>query len=417
MAVDRNKVKGFLEEIDDFLEAVPGSQETKKLIKRKVMGPAIEEIERLILDTRPPVILLFGRSGHGKSSLINALSDKKVLDTEEQVRPNTAEANKYKIDFPGKYSTWDVVDTRGIFESRQMDDKKAEDVLINAIRDYKPDVLMHVISVKEIRSFGPDRDFYQKMISQLKEEGLLTMPTIVCMTHVDTVNPKREWPLKSTSKKANTIIEYMNYLAKEVLKVNASKYDLNTELKGFTIEPSESNPYVGIFPLCTLWEKDEDDRWNIETLAEFIGEHLPEAAQLDFFQALGLRKQLQKISTNIIKTFSVIAAGIGAIPIPIADIAVLVPLQTLMISLIGGLSCRPLSMDTAKEYFVAAGANLAAGQAIKQGARQIIKMVPGFGQAVSATIASSGTYAIGKAAEFYFFSGDVVDPSTIKDNK
>lgn len=412
MAIDRNKLMGLIEQIDEIFELIPGSKEVKNHLRNTVIGPALDEIRKMAIESRAPVMLIFGRSGHGKSSLINALSNQMILDTTDEIRPNTAEAEEYLIDFPGKYSSWKIIDTRGIFESCRPAnrDDNANDALLNAIKEYRPDVLMHVIAARDCRNIGPDLDFYREMTTRFKKEGMI-MPTVVCITQVDTVNPPNEWPLKTGSQKSSTIVGHMKFLTTDVLKVETSKYDLNSELKGLRIEPSVENPYVGIFPVCTYWTNDEDHRWNIETLQRFIGENLPEAARLDFFQALGLRDLLKQMSSEIIERFSLISAGVGASPIPFSDIALLVPLQMLLIAIIGGLSCKPVSIDTAKEYMVASGVNMVGGFASKQLARQLLKFLPGFGTAISAGVASAGTYALGKAAETYFFNGEIVEPA------
>jgi len=50
------------------------------------LGAAIGEIEALIEESRPPFFYLLGRSGHGKSSLLNALAGRDVVEV-GHVRP------------------------------------------------------------------------------------------------------------------------------------------------------------------------------------------------------------------------------------------------------------------------------------------------------------------------------------------
>ncbi len=413
MAIDRNKIVDIIQQIDDIFDSIPGDEKLKEWVKTAVMGPTINIIRNLVEESRTPIMLLFGRSGHGKSSLINALSNQLILDTTDEIRPNTTEATEYNIEFEGKFSSWKVIDTRGIFESCKpgnlSDD--ATEALIKAIDKYRPDVLMHVIAARDVRNIGPDLQLYKKIIGQFSEKGRI-MPTVICITQVDTLNPPTEWPLKSTSSKAANIIELMHFLAQDVLGVETRKYDLNSELKGLIIDPTETNPYVGIFPLCTYWTEEHDNRWNIETLASCIGDNLPEVACLDFFQAIGLKTHLKSMSDDIIKRFASIAGAIGFSPVPFTDMALLLPLQMLMIAIIGGLSCRPLSIDTANEYLAAAGINAAGGLAARQIARQLFKFIPG-GAVVAGAVAASATYGMGKAAEFYFFDNQLVQLATL----
>ena len=108
----------------------------------------------------------------------------------------------------------------------------------------------------------------------------------------------------------------------------------------------------------------------------------------------------------MIKRFSIIAGGVGITPIQVADIAILVPLQLLMISIIRALSGRTATKETAFEYLNAAGIDLGVGYGSRQFFRQIVKIIPVGGLAISGAIASTGTWAIGKSAEAYFFNNE-----------
>jgi predicted GTPase len=79
MAIDKIKVKELLQNIDELFNVIPVENEAlKEKIKKIVLGPALEDIRKLVDESRPPVLMLMGRSGHGKSSLINALAGKEV---------------------------------------------------------------------------------------------------------------------------------------------------------------------------------------------------------------------------------------------------------------------------------------------------------------------------------------------------
>ena len=118
---------------------------------------------------------------------------------------------------------------------------------------------------------------------------------------------------------------------------------------------------------------------------------------------------------KITRRCAAIAGGIGAIPIPIPDIALLLPLQTIMVALIGGLSCRQFSVNTAKEFLAAIGVNVGAGYAQREASRQLIKIMPA-GFAVSAGVAKQREpWQSAKAAESYFFKGKLVKPDMFYD--
>ncbi len=70
------------------------------------------------------------------------------------------------------------------------------------------------------------------------------------------------------------------------------------------------------------------------------------------------------------------------------------------------LSGKDISFDAAKELFVALGGagvgGFALRRAFQQGSKLMNTIFPGAGSALSAAIAGSGTWAIGKAATAYF---------------
>ncbi len=414
MAIDKNKTKKLVQDIEDLFESVskPLPKEAKKFIENKVMGPIFDEVSKLITESRPPVIFLIGRSGHGKSSLLNALANRKVAEVGD-IKPTTAESVAYDINFEDRYASWTVVDTRGIFESTSPEGALDEDVVEILKRDivkYKPDIILHVVAASEARNLSNDLKAFKEIINSLKKETKIDVSTIVAMNKIDTLGNPREWPPEASPEKTALIKEAIDYMTRDIIAAREiQKIDLTHPIKGYKILEDE---YKGVVPLCSL----EGDYWNIETLSDLIGSYLPDEALIDFYQAQERRDQLRKLSTSIINKFSTISGTIGASPIPIADILILTPLQLLMIAIVGGLSCREFTKETAYEYLTAAGINIGAAFGFRTVAHQFMKIIPIAGWAGSGAIAASGTYAIGKSAEAYFFLGEIKKPR-IKEKK
>lgn len=412
MAIDKNKTNQLIKDIDELFETFtkPLPKEAREFLKEKVMGPVFDEVRKIIKESRPPVIFLIGRSGHGKSSLLNALANRQVAEVGD-IKPTTPESIPYEINFNDRYAIWSVIDTRGIFETTKPDGALAEDateILKKDILKYKPDIILHVISASEIRNLSNDMKVFRDIKSKLKKETEIHVPTIIAMNKVDTLGNPRDWPPEENGKKAALIKEALDYMTMDVLNVNSfQKIDLNIGIKGYEIYNDE---YMGIIPVCSL----EGDLWNIEALSEFVGNQLPDEALIDFYQAQERKDQLKKLSTSIIKRFATIAGTIGASPVPISDILVLTPMQLLMIAIIGGLSCREFNKETAYEFLAAAGINIGAAFGFRTAAHQLIKLIPIAGWIGSGAIAASGTYAIGKSAEAYFFSGEMRKPEEYK---
>ncbi|HEY5793307.1 MAG TPA: hypothetical protein VIS74_08410, partial [Chthoniobacterales bacterium] len=130
--------------------------------------------------------------------------------------------------------------------------------------------------------------------------------------------------------------------------------------------------------------------------------YLPNAAKLDFARLMGARHAQAELARTLLNSFSAICGIIGTQPIPIADLPVLTSLQTLMVGLIIHVSGRKAGPKLIAEFLAAVGVNLGAGLLLREGARTVVRFVPGFGSAVSGFIAGGGTFLIGKAAIAYF---------------
>jgi small GTP-binding protein len=104
------------------------------------------------------------------------------------------------------------------------------------------------------------------------------------------------------------------------------------------------------------------------------------------------------------------AAAIGWEPLPIADIIPLTAIQALMVLEIGKLYGHPVTLSRARELL----ATFAGGIAMREGFRQVSKLIPIAGDFVSAAYAAAGTAAIGAAAIAWFESGGTMNPEDVR---
>ena len=134
-------------------------------------------------------------------------------------------------------------------------------------------------------------------------------------------------------------------------------------------------------------------------LVERIAERLPEAMQDAFVaqQKAAITPKDVRVR-KLIYSQAAVAGAIGAVPLPFADAVILTPLQISMVASIGGFYGVEVSRARAVELL----ATLGAGFGLREGARQLIKFVPGFGSVVSAGVAFAGTVALGEAARAWF---------------
>lgn len=407
MALDPEKFRNLREDLDDIVKLTPGNSDAEDLIVNTVLGEALRETEELVEESRPPRMYVFGRSGAGKSSLINALANRQAADV-GAVQPETVESELYHIEFPDRYSSWDIVDSRGLFESASPDGDLPEDTkefMKQDLKEYKPDILLHVITPDQARA-GKD-DF--AAIEDMREELDHPFPPILYVVNkVDHLGSIGEWPPEEHESLSGDIKEVLDFVAKVTEKVDETEihpFTDNRPLHGYEFDCDE---YVGIVPVHL---QTEENYWNVETLSQLIGDFLPTDARLQFVQAQQRQELMRDMSRDLTKRFSVIATGVGAAPTSVADIAPLTAMQLLLVGLIGGFSCEEIEKDTVEDYVTSMGGTTAAAYGFRGLARGLIQFVPGFGSAISGAVAGGGTYAVGHSAENYFFDDVVEKPS------
>jgi uncharacterized protein (DUF697 family) len=111
--------------------------------------------------------------------------------------------------------------------------------------------------------------------------------------------------------------------------------------------------------------------------------------------------------------YSTLAASAGAVPVPWLDLLVLPGLQTRMVYHLAQLYGRPLS----GQRFLELASTLGIGIALRQAAREVVKLVPVVGSVASGALAGASTFALGKAFCWYYGTvqkGHVPNPEELK---
>lgn len=419
-------MKNFYTKVGDLLDNLPDAipEKARQKIRDTILGD--EELKNLMdgVDShRPPRIFLIGRTGVGKSSLINALCGAYVAPVSD-TRSCTETAQTYQCK-DGERTLMEILDTRGIAESDNLNAEiSAEDMLNNQVKEFSPDVAIFMLNCTHRDDVDSDVNFLKKLSESYAQAYNMRLPIVAVVNKCDEMAPSRlknpnEYTESKTKKIAEQVQHYKEIIVKNNLKIDdiiavSSLIDWmtadGTEIDADSIE---SLPVSDIENLQIAF----DGRYHIEELLNIL-----EKAILDFSARMGLRMALKlqevvrRIANQLNKSFSAMSATVALSPIPISDIYILLLLQGILVCLIASLSGRDISLDTAKEFVLSMGGIAGAGYGFRLLAQQASKILnvfwAGSGSAVSASIAALGTSAIGKAAIAYY-----IDDKTIEEAK
>ncbi|MET3575075.1 GTPase family protein [Bhargavaea ullalensis] len=385
--------------IEDLLQKVPGNlvsdKQRKKLIEAITDDEDLGDLLEGLKNPRPPRFVLVGRTGVGKSSLVNAMSGKYLAEVSD-VEIGTKEARKFTYEADGQVY-FEVIDTRGIGESETFN-TKAEDELTEVVREFRPDALLFLQKATERGHIDKDVIATKKLMDKTGGD----LPLVAILTHIDELNPSR-------------IKEPDGYPVEKLNLISEKKAQLARIFDEHGLEAT------AILPVSSYieWERPEEDgggpriafdgRRGIEELLDFLEENLDVRAAIHLGLTVRLNRVAMRISERFIKIFSALSATVALSPIIATDIAVLLTLQSILLMIIAYLSGRELEFRTARELLVSLGGIGATGFTLRMIAQQGSKfanlLFPGAGSAISAGIASGGTYAIGKAAVAYYLRG------------
>ena len=332
-------------------------------IAKKCMDAINEKLKNL----KKLNIIVVGKSGVGKSTLINSLFRDKIAET-GLGRPITTEIRKIeKKDYPMA-----IYDTPG-FELSEGQQAKVKEEIIELIHKglATGDINNAIHCIWYCINVGGNRTFDQTEINWLKEliekNKVTKVPIIVVLTQACP---------KTKGKQMQTLVEKENLDIIKVIPVLAQDMDFDGE-------------YVA-------------KAYGLDQLVDIMSEALPEELQdtLQNVQKASLKSK-KKRSRAVVAAASAVAFGEGFIPIPFSDAAVLIPTQITMIASITtnfGMSIsKSVIMSFISSTIGTAGTTILGKSMVSN----LFKLIPGVGTSVGGMISGSTasllTTALGEA--------------------
>lgn len=384
-----NRFNELVDRVLSVIEHLPDPP--RERIKRE-----FTKIKEMIMENRPPRIMIIGRRGAGKSSLINAIFQDKVAEI-GAVLSQTGKAEWYTLE--NTKGAIHILDTRGIGDLTKPESANFEDGIDDIkdqIKKEYPDAILFLCKAKEVDAHvSEDVRNVVEIRSFVAERHNYDLPVAAVVTQVDELDPKRVEPPYDNEEKRRNITTAVNAL--------------RGALHSSGIESLKIIP-VSAYAEYSNGVRSYDNYWNIDVLVEYLIQVLPNAAQLQLARLSKIKKVQRKFARTLVATTATICGGIAATPIPVGDLIPITAAQIGMIIGIGYLSGRDLSWKSAMEFLAALGVNVGIGLALREAARALGKIAfPVGGEVISASVAFSGTWGIGEAAIAYFIEGASVE--------
>lgn len=336
-----------------------------------------------------PVFWLLGKTQSGKTSLIRALTGNSRAEIGNGIRPCTKTAQVYS--FPGEEDCLiRFLDSRGLGEATydptedlQWFENQAH-LLVVVMKAMDHAQASVVDAVKAILKRHPQWPVL--VVQSCLHEGYPTPAFQHVLPYPFEQNP---WPESVPSDLARSLLKQRESLTEAGIRARYVAVD-------FTLPEDGIAPHN--YGLVELWNA--------------IEELLPLGLQGMISEIDSLRSKMRDLRFQTalphILSYSVAAGAAAGIPVPLVDIPVVIGIQSKMCHAIASIYEQDLNMQRLGEITSAIGLGFLG----RLGGREILKLIPTLGSAVSALYSGATTYALGITLCYYFSrvqNGDVPD--------
>lgn len=337
-----------------------------------------------------PVFWLFGRTQTGKTSIVKHLTGVDDAEIGSGFRPCT----RFSREFPfpnAEAPLLTFLDTRGLDEPgydpaedlANFDDRAHVMVVTVKVLDHAQENLLR--HLRTVRDAKPSR------------------PVLLALTCLHEAYPQQQHPTPYPFK--DTL--FPEGQPQELLRSIAAQQERFKGLVDDIVPIDLTRPEEGF----------AEPNYGGEELRQSILDHLPSAYRQSML-ALDkvtheFRDAAMRRAMPLILSYSTLAAGAGAIPVPFVDLLLLPGIQAKMVHALADVYGQ--QMTTQRFWEIAS--SLGSGVIARQAAREAAKFIPGIGVAAGAALAWGLTFALGRAFCQYFQSmheGHIPDPTHLK---
>jgi uncharacterized protein (DUF697 family) len=346
----------------------------------KVSEAELERCLKEVWHTLPvPVFWLLGKTQSGKTSLIRAVTENSRAEIGDGIRPCTATAREYS--FPSEADCiLRFLDTRGLGEVNYdptpdialFQDQAHLLIVVMKAMDHAQQAVM--LALKQIHAARPQWPIL--VVQTTLHEGYTSREQQHILPYPFGTTP---FPPQVPEDLIRSILTQRKLFADAGIPARFVPVDFT--LPGDDYEPTD---------------------YGLEALWGAIEELMPLGLRRMLEQYGSVRKTLRDIHLRAahphVMSYAVAAGAAATVPVPMVDIPLVLAIQAKMFHAIASIYHQDFDMKQIGQVL----SGLGVGFLGRLGGRELLKVIPGYGSAISAVYAGASTYALGLTLCYYY---------------